>query len=142
MAVKFSGHEIGQGGIRPDPEKLKALLGLPMPNDEPGVKRVLGMLAYYRRFVPKFAILAEPLTRLTRKNQPFVWAREQKESFRALLRELSRIITMSYYNFSDPILIKTDASLQGIPGMLLQQQDGLWKPIACCSRRVSKSEEN
>lgn len=138
----FLGHEISKDGIRQDPKKLMALKALKPPTDKDGVRRFLGMSGYYRKFVPNFATISEPLTRLIRKNQPFVWEEEQKEAFRMLIATLAENATLAHFNHTDPLMLKTDASKYGIAAILLQQQDGDWKMITCCSRRLSSSEQN
>jgi len=77
--ISFSGHLVSKEGIRPDPDKLKAMTALPEPKDASGVRRVLGAFGYYRKFIWNFSALAEPLIKLTRKNAPFQWGAEQAE---------------------------------------------------------------
>ena len=141
-SVKFLGHEISEHGIKQDPDKLKALAKLPPPVDTKGVKRALGMFSYYRKFVNNFALLSEPLTRLTRKGVAFVWEDEQKQAYESIIQELNKNATLAHFNHEDPLLLKTDASKSGVAGMLLQKQDGEWRIITCCSRRLSTSEGN
>lgn len=141
-SVKFLGHEISRYGIRQDPDKLKALTKMPAPQDAKGVKQVLGMFSYYRKFVNNFAMLAEPLTKLTRKGIDFVWEDEQREAYDKIINELAKNATLAHFNHKDPVLVKTDASRKGIAGMLLQRQSDEWRLITCCSRRLSSSESN
>jgi len=141
-SIKFLGHEISEEGIRQDPDKLRALLQLPEPADAKGVKRALGMFSYYRKFVPNFAMLAEPLTNLTRKGVDFVWEDEQRKAYRSIISELGKNATLAHFNHRDPLLVKTDASRQGVAGMLLQKHEDEWRIITCCSRRLSDSEKN
>lgn len=140
--ITFLGHEISQDGIRQDPEKLKALLKLPAPKDPKGIKRVMGMFSYYRKFVPNFAIIAEPLTKMTRKGVAFQWNAEQEEAFRGILRELAKNATLLHFNHKDPIQVRTDASHKGVAGILLQKDGQDWKLVTCCSRRLTTSESN
>lgn len=140
--ILFLGHEISKNGIKQDPEKLRAIENLPVPTDAQGVKRVMGLLNYYRRFVPRFAIISEPLTNLTRKNIPFVWGEEQQQAFKTLIQSLLNNATLAHYNHVDPLMLKTDASHQGVAGMLLQKQNDEWKIVTCCIRRLSAAEAN
>ena len=140
--VTFLGHEISANGIKQEQSKLNALSSLPTPKDANEVRRVLGLFSYYRKFVPKFAIIAEPLTRLTRKNVKFVWQQEQSLAFSQIIDELLKNATLAHFNHHDPLLVKTDASGKGVAGMLLQLQNEEWRIITCCSRRLSPSEEN
>lgn len=140
--VKFLGQEISEKGIKQDPDKLKALLRLKEPRDAKELKRILGMFSYYWKFVDKFALLAEPLTKLTKKNVDFIWNDERHKAYREILSKLESNPVLAHFNHVDPILVKTDASRQGVAGMLLQKHDGDWKLVTCCSRRFSGSETN
>lgn len=140
--IKFLGHEICESGIRQDPDKLKALEKLPAPTDASEVKRALGMFSYYRKFVPNFAMIVEPLTKLTKKKVTFTWGEEQKNAYSKIIEELMKNATLAHMNNEDPLLVKTDASRKGVAGLLLQKQDNEWRLITCCSRRLSTSELN
>lgn len=100
------------------------------------------MCSFYRNFVPNFAAIAEPLTRLTRKNVTFKWEREQELSFKKIKQELEKNATLSHFGHKLPTALKTDASGKGIAGILLQRRNDEWKIVACCSRRISSAEEN
>jgi len=140
--VIFLGHEISREGIRQDPAKLAALSDIPSPKDPKEVRQFLGMCSYYRRFVPSFALIAEPLTRLTRKNITFEWTPEHQAAKDQLIDELKRNATLAHFTHRDPVMLKTDASPKGIAGILLQEQDHEWKLISCCSRRLTPAESN
>lgn len=58
------------------------------------------------------------------------------------MKSLEENATLSHFNHKDPIMLKTDASKQGVAGILLQRQQGEWKMVTCCSRRLSECEEN
>ena len=140
--ITFLGHEISKEGIRRDPSKLKALTMMPYPNDTHGIKRALGMFSYYRKFVKNFALIAEPLTKLTRKGVDFQWEAEQKQAYDEIICQLKKNATLAHFNHIDPLLVKTDASKKGVAGILLQRQNDEWKIITCCSRRLTSSETN
>lgn len=140
--IIFLGHEISRDGIRQDPEKLRAIKALQPPTDAAGIRRFLGMSGYYRKFVPNFAKLSEPLTRLIRKNVTFEWGENEQEAFEGIINSLSENATLAHFNHKDPLMLKTDASYQGIAGILLQLQSGDWKMVTCCSRRLSSAETN
>lgn len=140
--VTFLGHELSETGIRADPEKLKAIRDLPEPTSSREVRQVMGLMSYYRRFVPNFATIAEPLTSLMRKNVPFLWNEQHRAAFVELKNKLCSNPALGHFNHHEPIVLKTDASGKGVGGILLQQQAQNWVLVACCSRRISKTEEN
>lgn len=69
--ITFLGHQISRDGLRPDAEKVRAIKELPAPTDASGVRRILGAFGYYRKFIPKYAEISEPLVKLTRKKTNF-----------------------------------------------------------------------
>lgn len=140
--ILFLGHEISEAGVRQDPDKTRALLAMSPPTDIPGVRRILGMLGYYRKFIPNFASVSSPLTRLLKKGTKFVWLEAEQKAFDSLLRSLAEEITLSHFNHRDPLTLKTDASKTGVAAILLQKQDGVWRLIVCCSRRLNEHEAN
>ena len=71
------GHVVSDQGIQTDPEKTKAIADWPVPHTVKEIRSFLELCSYYRRFVPDFATLAQPLIKLTEKNQEFVWAENQ-----------------------------------------------------------------
>ena len=58
-----------QRRFEPLPEKLEAIKKMPVPKNAKEVKQFLGLIGYYRKFVPHFADISRPLTRLTRTTQ-------------------------------------------------------------------------
>jgi hypothetical protein len=71
--VKYLGLIVGTGGIRMDPSKVSAVVDWPRPANVKDVQSFLGFANFYRRFIKDFAKMASPLTKLTKKNIPFVW---------------------------------------------------------------------
>ena len=45
---------MGKGQIKPDPERLKVLLDLPLPNNKKALQKALGLFAYYAKWIPDF----------------------------------------------------------------------------------------
>ena len=76
--VQFLGHIISGNGIKPVPEKLSSIQQMPHPYTP---KEVLGLVGYYRKFIPQYADIARPLNALTRKDTEFVWTDICQKSF-------------------------------------------------------------
>lgn len=91
--VPCLGFIITSDGIKADPEKVEAILRMLPPETVTEVRAFLGMIGYYRKFVPGFAAKAEPLTDLTKKEMTDVranWTPECAEAFGTLKKALSR----------------------------------------------------
>lgn len=82
--IQFLGHVISSEGIAVDPKKIEAILNWKQPSTVTEIRSFLGLAGYYRRFVNGFSTLAAPMTKLTRKNEPFVWTDECEASFQEL----------------------------------------------------------
>ena len=63
--IQYLGHLISGEGIEPLPEKLESIKEMPPPTTPKEVKQFLSLIGYYRKFVPRFADIARPLTNLT-----------------------------------------------------------------------------
>ena len=83
-SVPFLGHVVGRDGLQCDPRKIADVTGWPVPDCLKRVRQFLGFVGYYRRFIPNFADLAEPLVALTGKDVPFVWRPACEDSFSKL----------------------------------------------------------
>ncbi|KAL8149186.1 hypothetical protein AgCh_006264 [Apium graveolens] len=119
---QFLGHIVGKDGIKVDPAKIEAVSRREQPKTPTEFRSFLGLVSYYRRFVKDFAKIATPLTKLTRKNERFVWTEKCEESFQELKK---RLVTTPVLALPDEIgnfVIYIDASLKGL-GCVLMQHD-------------------
>ena len=82
----YLGHVIGNGEIRPEMSKVKAVQDFKVPITKKAVQAFLGLTGYYRKFIPDYASIATVLTDLTRKSQPtkVQWTAECEAAFRRL----------------------------------------------------------
>ena len=62
--IQYLGYLISGEGIELLPEKLESIKGMPPPTTPKEVKQFLGLIGYYRKFVPRFADIGRPLTNL------------------------------------------------------------------------------
>lgn len=140
--LKFLGHVVNSEGVSPDPDKTAAVSAFPTPTDKRAVRRFLGLCAYYRRFVANFSKIAEPLTRLTKDDVPFVWGPEQTKAFDELKMRLQTTPVLGHFDEHADTELHTDASNVGLGAVLVQWQDGVERVIAYASRTLSRAEAN
>ena len=125
------GYLVAYNSVKPDPQRLKPLQELPSPHDLPSQRRIVGMFAYYSKWIKKFSEKIRPLI----KNTVFLVSTEAEESFQKLKSEIASSALTSP-NYDIPFVVETDASDFAIGATL--NQDG--RPIAFFSRTLNKSE--
>lgn len=139
--IKFLGHLISASGVRVNPEPVKAIVEYPEPSNLKGIRKFLGMVGFFGRYIPEFSRVAAPLNDLKKKGRMFVWGEEQKEAFCALKKALSQPPTLQFPDFSKEFFLYTDASNVAVAAVLKQRVgDGL-APIAFASRVLSRAEQ-
>ena len=121
--VPYLGLILDRSGLHLNPEKVKPILELSIPRSLKQVRRLLGMVAWYRRFVPDLAAVVEPITWLTRKKQRLVWGPEQAGAFAEIKRILTTRPVLGCPNFELPFVLQCHASTVGL-GAILSQIDG------------------
>ncbi|CAK1577914.1 unnamed protein product [Parnassius mnemosyne] len=65
----YLGHIITRDGIKPNPDKISAVQKYPIPKNPKEIKQFLGLLGYYRKFIPDFARITKPLTQCLKKGK-------------------------------------------------------------------------
>jgi hypothetical protein len=140
--VNYLGHVITEEGCKPDPSKVEVIENFPRPENEKQLKSFLGMIGYYRRFIPRFSKIAAPLHALFKKDAKFEWTAEQENAFLNLKAKLTTQPILQYPDFSKEFILTTDASNQGLGAVLSQGEIGKDLPIAYASRNLNKAEKN
>ena len=120
--IQYLGHLITEDGFRPLPEKLEIIRKMPAPKNPKEVKQFLGLIGYYRKFVPRFADMSRPLTNLTRHDATFEWTDLCEKSFNNLRALLMEHPILRYPDPAKPYVLFTDASKVGWAGVLTQQE--------------------
>ena len=65
--IEFFGHVFSEHGISPDPEKIRGIKDMKMPNNFKELRSYLGMVNYCGRFIQNISSLTEPLRKLLRQ---------------------------------------------------------------------------
>ncbi|UYV84832.1 K02A2.6-like, partial [Cordylochernes scorpioides] len=133
---------VSENGIRPDQEKIRAVRDFATPRSLKEVRSFLGLSSYYRRFIPNYAHVAQPLNDLLKKDSAFNWNQEEQNAFEALKSALISEPALGHFDYSSPTEIHTDASNYGIGAVLVQIQKGKERAIAYASRTLNKAEKN
>lgn len=140
--VNYLGHRINANGCAPLAEKVAAVKEFPSPNSRRQIRRFLGMINFYRRFIPNCAALAAPLNNLTGSEGNEVNLTAKKlEAFESLKTALSNATVLAHPDPSAPLSIMVDASNDAAGAVLHQGEDSQQQPLAFFSRAFSKTEK-
>ena len=104
------------------PEKLACIKEMPPPKTPKEIKQFLGLVGYYRKFIPRFSDLARPSNILTRKDVPFEWTSICQESFKILKDSLMTEPILTYPDPKHPYVLFTDASKYAWACVLIQEK--------------------
>lgn len=137
--VAFLGHVITPNGIKPNPQKGKAVQEYPLPKTLKEIRSFLGLVGYYRRFIQNFAKILTPFTRCLKKNTKInVDDPEYVNAFLKCKEILVNAPVLAYPDFDKTFHLTTDASNVAIGGVLSQNNH----PIAFYSRTLISAEKN
>lgn len=143
LKVIFLGHWIGQNQIRPVNSNISAIQNYPAPKNLKTLRRFIGKVTYYHRFIPNRSDLLAPLYDLTRKGVAYIWTVETQNAFEQVKLILISPPTLHIFN---PILetyLFTDASKIGIGAVLKQvQYDNQMAPVGFFSRKLLSYQKN
>ena len=140
-SVKFLGHLVSANGLSPLPENIEAIVNFKPPRSIKSVQRFLGMINFYRRFIPDCSVIARPLSSLL-SSKRLLWTDECQKSFDTLKSLLVTPPVLSFPNFEspEPLCLYTDASQFGAGAYLAQKQDDQERVIAYLSTTFNKAE--
>lgn len=142
-SIVYLGYEVGGGVLKIDESRRSTLLKLARPADRKGVRRFLGAVGYFRKFVPKFAKLAAPLYELLHQNYEWQWSGRCEEAFVTLKAMLGETpIFLALADRSQPYILDTDASTSAIAGVLMQGGPNGEQAVAYASRTLTETERN
>ena len=96
----------------------------------------MGMINYLNRFSPIIAQTSEPVRQLMKKEMPFMWQAEHQKAFESLKQVITEAPVLAYYNPEKNNLLQSDANLQGIGCVLMQDS----RPVCYASRSLTKTE--
>lgn len=140
--LKFLGYVLSNEGVSMQKEKVELIKSFKAPKTRKEVQSFLGLCNFYRRFIKKYAHVVEPISRLIKEKQNFIWEREQNEAFENFKLRFAEDIYLQMPDYEKPFFIRTDASDIGIGGELFQYTDEHPRPIMFISRLLNKYEKN
>jgi hypothetical protein len=140
-SLKFLGHMVDEAGITPLPKHVAAVQDCPPPTDIKQLQRFLGLINFYRRFLPAVARTLQPLTDLL-KGSPKVllWSPAADAAFAAAKAALVAAVPLCHPAPNATLSLSVDASDSHVGGVLQQKCGRGWQPLAFYSKKLSPTE--
>ena len=140
-SVDFLGYELSSQGIKPQHRLTQAIDQFSPPESRKELKRFLGLSGFYRSFIQDYAVISEPLNKLTCDNVPFLWTNQCESAFKELKRRLTSQPVLAFPKLNETFTVEVDASDYAAGGVLSQTgEDGLLHPIAYFSTAFKGSQ--
>ena len=160
--VVFLGRVVSAQGYKLDPSTMAPILRLKdtPPKTVNEVRKLMGFLNYYRRYIENFSRIAKPIYNLVKipetdgkgkststgkqlgGNNPVSWTSTHQSALEKLIKCLVSAPVMAYPDPRSPYVLHTDASEGGLGAVLYQEQNGVLRVIAYGSRTLTPAEKN
>ncbi|XP_054260224.1 uncharacterized protein K02A2.6-like [Macrosteles quadrilineatus] len=129
--IEYLGRVVEFNKVSKSPTKIQAVQQMPRPSNTEEVKRLLGLVSYYSRFIPDASTITYPLRRLLQKNMKWEWNSSCEAAFLQIKSELCSDRVLVPFDPALPLVLTTDASPAGLAAVLSHVTEGEEKPIAC-----------
>jgi hypothetical protein len=141
--VEYLGHMVSADGLSPTKAKVAAILSLPAPRNLSELRCIMGILNYYRLYIPGFSKMAAPIYELTKADAKWEWTTERDAAYEQLKQALATPgLALRSPDPTKQFILHTDWSTNGIGAVLGQVgEDGLEYMVACASRSCNSHEK-
>ena len=146
----FLRHYVCPEGISPLPTAVDAIVNFVKPEKQRALRRYLGMVNYYHRFIPHCAEKLTPLNNLLTEanegqnrlssNFELHWTENANVAFTESKQILANATLLVHPQQSAPLNITCDASDIAVGGVLQQCIDNVWQPLSFLSKKLSPAE--
>lgn len=142
-SINYLGYIVDKNGLHPCPKKVEAIMKAPAPTNVSEVQSFLGLINYYRKFIPFMADTCAPLYTLLKKNTKFVWGKEAQEAFENVKEKMASSSVLAHFDPNVKVKLTVDASPKGVAAVLSHvYQNGKERPISYASRKLNQAEQN
>jgi len=143
-SIEFLGHQISAHGISPLTQKVQVIQDFPAPSSLRKLREFLGLVNFYRRFIPHCASHVQPLTDLLSPKRTSTESLQLSEdalaAFQAVKTALANATLLTHPDPSAPYCLMVDASNVAVGGVLQQCIQNIWQPISFFSKRLQPAE--
>ena len=142
-SLHFLGHLVDSQGIRPLEEKVAAVQSFVQPGSRRNLRKFLGLINFYHRFIPNCAQILQPLNSLlsTSSDKTIVWTQQTSKAFSDIKHALAQATLLFHPKLDAPTCIMTDASSIAV-GAVLPSTPSSIALVFSMSKNLSNSRQN
>ena len=118
---KYLGSIVSAEGFRPDPDKIKAIVDMPQPQNKQDLQRLLGVVNYLSQYIPNMSEITAPLRSLLKKETQWSWYDEHDSSLAKIKDVLTSSPVSRFFDINKPATIQANAFQNGLGGCLLRK---------------------
>ena len=147
--IKWLGRLIDRDGVRADSDHVMGIRNMKAPNNFKSLQSLLGALNWVRahaavkygeKIAPNtFSKLCKPLTMILRQPK-FKWTSEAEKAFQNIKARLESQEVIHFADFQKPFVLCTDASIDGVGHVLMQEHDSKWRLIRVGSKTLNPAQ--
>ncbi len=134
--ITYLGETLTQAGMKPNSNKIKAILECPRPTSKHDLHRLLGMTNVIAKFLPKLSDVAALLRELIKKKNEFDLLNTHEQAFLALEDLIAQSKTLRYYNVTKPVTLQVDVLKNGLGAALIQEHG----PVTYASKAINETQ--
>jgi hypothetical protein len=138
--IDFLGHHITAEGASPITKHVEVIQSFPQPQDKKQLQSFLGLVNFYRRFIPAAAQILLPLTDALRGEAAWTWTPAMNHSFGLIKQTLSSVATLTHPDPAADLCLAVDASNTHVGAVLQQLSGSTWRPLAFFSKKLDSTQ--
>lgn len=144
--VEYLGYTVNKEGVRPISDRVKAVINFKKPTNIRELRRYLGIINFYHRFIKDAAAVLAPLNKYltgTKKGdkRPIEWTTQAEEAFHKSKGLLAEATLLVHPRGDAKLLLRTDASNVAMGAVLEQCQEKGSKPLGFFSKKLSDTQQ-
>ena len=139
--IPILGVIVGKEQIKMEQEKIKVVKEWKTPTKVKDMESFPEFANFYQCFIHNFSHTARPLNELKGKKE-WKWEEEHQKAFEELKEKITSQLVLALPRREGKFRVEMDTSGHAIGGVLSQEQEGKWKPIAFLLRTMQPVEQN
>ena len=112
-SITFCGHVVTKDGIKQEPEKQAAIINAPKPQNQKELLSFIGLIGFYRKFIPNISTLQKPFTELAHATK-WSWTTLHDRALENIKRQIASDRVLTHYDPNLPLRVAVDASPVGL----------------------------